>query len=101
MRPELCQRPIGDVLSAVSPVLIVGIEGKTLRIVTCCKCVKIRYSAVVISAVEPVFLFPGTAVADDYHLDFLFRSPGVGKDGRQAVALPIVHNAIKDTGWLL
>ena len=30
MRPELFQRPIGDVLSAVAPVLVVDVEGKAL-----------------------------------------------------------------------
>ena len=30
MRPELCQRPIGDVLPAVPPILVVGVERETL-----------------------------------------------------------------------
>ena len=30
MRPELCQRPIGDVFPTVSPVLVVGVEGKSI-----------------------------------------------------------------------
>ena len=32
MRPELYQRPIGDVLPAVTPVFVVGVEGKALGI---------------------------------------------------------------------
>ena len=39
MRAEVFQRPIGDVLAAICPVLIVGVEGEALGI-TCGKMIR-------------------------------------------------------------
>ena len=39
---EFCQCPIGDVFLAVCAVLIVGVERKALKTVTCCECVEVR-----------------------------------------------------------
>ena len=68
---EFCQRPIGDVLSAVGAVLIVGVEGKALKTITRCECVKVRNQI----RHQRIEACSETVITDDYHSIVRFCLP--------------------------